>query len=241
MLKEHWRQAESNGQEFLIKFADVPPHLYPVGRSAILQRLGMVTAISGLIPELFAVLESITAQRHFGFWPIFFTWLQHPSETSASLSCAADAQGASLKASMSGEDFPHSPAPWTPAMPRIATSTRKKMYFLWTAISLMHRAQINSGGFIARQAALMVLARETHNRQWTQHYNSGILFIAHLPPPQLGWGLPGSFNPVKIVLIDHESDICVNVGFSRAGEADSKAVNTALTHFTHLSTSSTNI
>jgi len=80
----------------------------------MLQRFGMVTAISGFTPDILAVFESITAQRQLGFWPILFTWLQQLAETGAFASCAADAQGTSLKASLSGLDFPHSPAPYAP-------------------------------------------------------------------------------------------------------------------------------
>lgn len=115
-----------------------PPHLYPTGRSWMLQRLGMVTATSGFTPELRAVFESMTAQRHFGFWPIFLTWAQHWAETEAFSSCAADAQGASLKASMSGETpLPHSPAPRTwfsSPMPRIKNRARKQMHFVEASI-----------------------------------------------------------------------------------------------------------
>ncbi|KAH7855194.1 hypothetical protein Vadar_022285 [Vaccinium darrowii] len=61
-----------------------------------------------------AVLESITAQRQLGFWHSFFTLRQQPLEGVAFSFIAAGPQGASLKASASGEDFPHSPAPWIP-------------------------------------------------------------------------------------------------------------------------------
>ena len=80
----------------------------------MLQRLGIVIAISGSIPELLAVFESITAHRQAGFCSIFLTLAQHWLETEAFSSCAADAQGASLNASLSGVVvFPHSPAPST--------------------------------------------------------------------------------------------------------------------------------
>jgi hypothetical protein len=39
----------------------------------MLQRLGMVMAVSILTPDALAVSESITAQRQLGFWPILFT------------------------------------------------------------------------------------------------------------------------------------------------------------------------
>lgn len=97
--------------EMEITCKNSPPHWYPTGRLAILQRLGMLIATCGLTSALLAESEKRTAQRHFGFWPIFFTWLQHLSETLAFWSCAADAQGDSFEASLSGEDFPHSPAP----------------------------------------------------------------------------------------------------------------------------------
>lgn len=83
-----------------------------------MHRLGMVTAISGLDPELLAVLESITAQRQLGFCPIFFTWAQQLLDTGAFWFCEAEMHGASLKASESGEAFPHSPAPFTEHKPR---------------------------------------------------------------------------------------------------------------------------
>lgn len=78
------------------------------------QRLEMVMAISGLIPAILAVLESITGQRQLGFWHSFFTLRQQPLEGVAFSFIAAGPQGASLKASASGEDFLHSPAPLIP-------------------------------------------------------------------------------------------------------------------------------
>lgn len=79
----------------------------------MLQRLGMVIEISGFAPELLAVEESMTAQRHFGFCPICFTRAQQVGDTLADVSCAAIAQGASFMASLSGGFRPHSPAPST--------------------------------------------------------------------------------------------------------------------------------
>ena len=77
-----------------------------------MHRLGMVMATSGLIPELLAVLDSMTAQRHWGLcFPMARTALQHPLDGAAFGSCAADAHGASLSAILSGGVAPHSPAP----------------------------------------------------------------------------------------------------------------------------------
>lgn len=119
------------------------PHLKPTGRFSMLQRLGMVMAIWGLIPDALAVLESKTAQRQLGFWPIFFTSAQQLSETGAFSSCAAIAQGASIIASASGDDFPHSPAASRPAMLSTTTSSpSRQMNFTDTAILVSHKAQI---------------------------------------------------------------------------------------------------
>ncbi|MFS7958030.1 hypothetical protein Hanom_Chr07g00673411 [Helianthus anomalus] len=93
----------------------------------------MVIAISGFTPELLAVLESITAQRHFGFWPNFLTAAQQLPETEAFSSCAADAQGASLNASMLGSALPHSRAPFTspnPAITRARRSPNRHIFFI---------------------------------------------------------------------------------------------------------------
>lgn len=84
-----------------------------MGRSAMLQRLGMVIEISGFAPEFLAVEESMTAQRHLGFLPICLIRSQQVADTLEDLSCAAIAQGASFMASLSGGFLPHSPAPWT--------------------------------------------------------------------------------------------------------------------------------
>lgn len=115
-----------------------------MGRSGMLQRLGIVTAIAGSTPELLAVLESMTAQRQDGFLPMVLTCLQQPAETAAFSSDAADAQGASLKASISGDDLPHSPAPSTPLstlMLRTTRNARKQILFIDASISSMQYAK----------------------------------------------------------------------------------------------------
>jgi hypothetical protein len=124
---------------------DSRPHLYPTGRLGMLQRLGMVIAISGLTPELLAVSESMTAHRQLGFWPILFTWTQQLLETAAFSSSAAVAQGASFKASLSGVDFPHALAPSilsTPAMPTITSNPRRQtnLFIIGPSIPVSHNA-----------------------------------------------------------------------------------------------------
>nr|POF23143.1 hypothetical protein CFP56_66207 [Quercus suber] len=107
----------------------------------MLQRLGMVIAISGLIPELLAVLESMTAHRQAGVWPMIFTCWQQLSGTAAFTSCAAVAQGASFIASLSGVDFPHALAPSTFSRPAMLTSTskpRRQMNFIGAAIPAIY-------------------------------------------------------------------------------------------------------
>lgn len=105
----------------------IPPHFIPTGRSSRLQRLGIVMATSGLLPELLAVFDSITAQRQLGFCQSRFTCEQHLSLTGVCTSWAAMAQGYSLKASMSGLVFlPHSPAPSTLPTTRTASSPKRK-------------------------------------------------------------------------------------------------------------------
>lgn len=50
---------------------DIGPHMYLIGQSTRLQFLGMVTKTLGLAPALLVLLESITTQRHFEFYPKF--------------------------------------------------------------------------------------------------------------------------------------------------------------------------
>jgi len=143
----------------------------------MLHRLGMVIAISGLIPELLAVLESITAQRHAGFCPIFFTRAQHWLETEEFSSCAADAQGAILKASMSGVVFfPHSPAPSTwlsPAMLRIARNINKQMYFIGVAIFQCNaQAMLYLAGFYTETSSWKLLTCEPINHSGSSTINT---------------------------------------------------------------------
>jgi len=144
------------------------PHLYPAGRLAMLQRLGMERAISGLTPELLAVSESMIAHRQLGFWPIFFTWRQQLSDTSAFSSCAAVAQGASFIASLSGEDFPHALAPSTlssPAMLTTITSNpRRQMNFIGASIPVSHNAAnpFPNDGFYTTTRAKKVVPPITH-------------------------------------------------------------------------------
>ncbi|GLT75868.1 hypothetical protein SLA2020_475620 [Shorea laevis] len=105
----------------------------------MLQRLGIVMAISGLTPEALAVLESMTAQRQLGFCPILFTYAQQLAETAAFSSYAASKQGTSFIASSSGRVFPHCPAASTLSRPQMlvaTTSPRRKMNFSGAAISV---------------------------------------------------------------------------------------------------------
>lgn len=120
----------------------------------MLQRLGIVTATSGLTPELLAVLESMTAQRQLGFCPILLTWRQQLLETGAFTSWAADMQGASLKASLSGETFPHSLAPSTlpevmKMLMRTTMSSRRVKFQLFIGVSMtckIYRKSVDIGG-----------------------------------------------------------------------------------------------
>lgn len=111
----------------------------------------MVMATSGLIPELFAVLESKTAQRQLGFWPMLFAWRQQVLETAAFTSTAASAQGASLKASLSGVDFPHGlVAPSTFSRTVVQTNRSKprtKTNFIGASIPVCHKLRIHNTKF----------------------------------------------------------------------------------------------
>ena len=129
----------------------------------MLHLLGMVIATSGLIPELLAILESMMAQRQ--LTSISFTTVQHLSETSAFPSCAANAQGASFITSLSMDDFPHSPAPKTPAILRIIRNIRKQMYFVGAPISSMSccaQKLINFAGFYTETGN----SKGTYLAQW---------------------------------------------------------------------------
>ena len=88
--------------------------------------MGMVMATSGLTPELFAVFESITAQRQLGFCSIFFTRSQQVPDGVALSLFAADKHGSSFTASESGEFFPHTLA--ASAAVILATATRKRTH-----------------------------------------------------------------------------------------------------------------
>lgn len=173
-----------------------PPHLKPTGRSAMLQRFGMVTAISGFTPDILAVFESITAQRQLGFWPILFTWLQQLAETGACASCAADAQGNSFKASLSALDFPHSPAPYAPLnwlTPRIARNAMRQMYFIGASISSIQcRKHLSTSCFYTAIGSSKDTWLVTEKMKPTRHSGGSTgrrhdLFIAAPTPPEMNF------------------------------------------------------
>lgn len=77
----------------------------------MLQRLGMVIAMAGLIPACLLTGESRIAHKHFGeVLNIAATLLQQAGETLALASLVAARHGVSPNAADSTGVFPHSPA-----------------------------------------------------------------------------------------------------------------------------------
>jgi len=77
----------------------------------MLQRLGMVMAIAGLIPACLAMGERNTAHRQAGIARAFLTWVQQEAGTLALALLAAPMQGLRLRATVLMGVLPHSPAP----------------------------------------------------------------------------------------------------------------------------------
>src|SRR4051812_31090097 len=99
-----------------------------MGRLAMAQRLGMVMATAGLTPAWRAVLDSMTAQRHLGLFPMLRIWAQQLAGTAARGFCVAAAHGASLSAILSAGTRPHSPAPRAAPTPATRSIARKQRH-----------------------------------------------------------------------------------------------------------------
>lgn len=108
---------------------DLLPHFFPADLFLMLQRLGIVIAMAGLIPACFVKGDSKTAQRHFGAVLINApTFEQQRGGTLAFAFPAALKHGLKLVAADLIGVLPHSPAPSTnPFEPTNTTKNKATM------------------------------------------------------------------------------------------------------------------